>query len=456
MCGLAGIYNGDESRVQTMLDAITHRGPDARGVVEHAGMIHGHVRLALLDLSPASDQPFRYRGATLSYNGELWNWRSLRQDLQDRGYDFTTTGDTEVLAVLLDAEGLAGLSKIDGMFAFAWASSDGQRWLARDAFGKVPLYVCKTRNGFAWASERKAFARDARPLPVPPGHALNLSTGVWLQWYRLPTPTPLPASEVLSQLREGVAQRLDADAPVCCLISGGLDSGAILALAKEQHPDVTAYTAVFDPGANDLKAARRLCSELSVPLVEVPVDLTDQAVTEAIRAIEIPSKAQTEIAVLCLPLARRIAADGFKACLSGEAADELFGGYGNFCIQASKDKRPAMIRQLRLNQLEKMSRGNFVRCNKVFMAHGVECRLPFMHQRLAESAIQLDLSQSPPQKRLLKQACKSVLPHWCVNRQKDTFQGGAGISAVLAKRIASPIRYYNAEARRLFGYLPRG
>lgn len=443
-------------QVARMLDAIAHRGPDARGMVTIGNMIHGHVRLSLLDLSPASDQPFAYHGATLSYNGELWNWRTLRQDLEARGCIFRTSGDTEVLAACLDTDGLEALPKLDGMFAFAWTSRHGEQWLVRDAFGKVPLYVAKRRTGYAWASERKAFPHGEQPMAVPPGYAFNITRGEWVRWYRLPPPVSLSPEQVLAYLREGVRQRLDADAPVCCLISGGLDSSAILSLAKAEHPAVVAYTAVFDPRAEDTRSARMLCDELGVPLVEVPVRLGHDAVTEALRVTEIPSKAQTEIAVLCLPLAQQIAADGFKACLSGESADEMFGGYGNFCIQASKDKTPASVRKLRLQQLEKMSRGNFIRCNKVFMAHGVECRLPFMHQRLVEAAVQLDLEQSPPQKKLLKAACQHLIPSWCIKRQKDTFQGGSGVSAALAKQIASPIRYYNAEMRRLFGYLPEG
>lgn len=444
---------GSERQISVMLDAIAHRGPDARGIATQGDMIHGHVRLSLLDLTSASNQPFKLGKTVLSYNGELWNWRELKAGVNR---EFVTNGDTEVLAALLEQEGLCALEKIDGMFAFAWSTDDGDQWLVRDAFGKVPLYVSKHKTGYTWASERKAFAKHDRPIPVPPGHALNLSTGEWMRWYRLPMPQPLSANDVLSRLREGVHQRLDADAKVCCLISGGMDSGVILALAKEARNDVVAYTAVFDKKADDLRSARKLCADLSVPLVEVPVAIHKGTISRAIRAIEIPSKAQTEIAVLCLPLAERIATDGFKACLSGEAADELFGGYGNFCIQASKDKRPAAIRKLRQAQLSKMSRGNFVRCNKVFMAAGVECRLPFMHQRLVEDAVQLDLTASPPQKKLLKSACQHILPAWCINRPKDTFQGGSGVASALAKQTPSPTRYYNAEARRAFGYLPKG
>lgn len=439
-----------------MLDRIAHRGPDARAINSQANAKHGHVRLSLLDLSAASNQPFKYKGALLSYNGELWNWKSLRKILESEGYTFKTKGDTEVLAAWLNKYGIKGLTDLDGMFAFAWTCHNNQTWLVRDSFGKVPLYVAKVGNGFAWASERKAFHPKARPISVPPGYAFHLNDAKWQKWYTLPNPDPLSSKEVLSLLEQGVRNRLDADAPVCCLISGGLDSSIILSLAKEYRHDVVAYTAVYNDKANDTQSARRLCKEFSVPLVEVPVNFEQSSIKAALTATEIPSKAQTEIAILCLPLARRIAEDGFKACLSGEAADEIFGGYGNFCIQASKDKRPDSIRKLRLQLLEKMSRGNFIRCNKVFMAHGVECRLPFMEQKLVESAIQMDLSESPAGKVLLKSAAKNVVPSWCIKRPKDTFQGGSGLSKTIENQISSPIKYYNSELKKIFGYLPKG
>ena len=157
---------------------------------------------------------------------------------------------------------------------------------------------------------------------------------------------------------------------------------------------------------------------------------------------------------MCIPLARRIYADGFRACLSGEAADELFGGYGNFCIKASKANN-AEVLELRRAQLSKMSRGNFVRCNKAFMAAGVECRLPFMEQPLVEAAIQLSKADSPPGKGLLKTSARSLLPSWVINRQKDTFQGGSGMSNTVAGQVANPIVFYNTELRKSFGYLPK-
>ena len=453
MCGIAGAIGGRPEQVERMMQRIKHRGPDGIGLQVTGEAVHGHVRLALVDLTTASSQPFQRGQGTLSFNGEVWNFRELRRELEAQGETFTTTGDTEVLASFLTRFGLGCLSRLDGMFAFAWSDGSGGHWLVRDSFGKVPLYVAKVSGGFQWASERKAFAPGIKPIAVPPGHAFNLVTGGWVRWYRLPPSSELTPEAVLTHLRRGVAQRLQADAPVCCLVSGGLDSSVILALAKEQRPDLTAYTAVFNPDSEDAIGARRICAELGVPLSEVRVEASVEDVERAIQSIEIPSKAQIEIATLCLPLARRIQADGFKACLSGESADELFGGYGNFCI-ASSGQPDSEVVKLRKALLEKMARGNFIRCNKAFMAHGVECRLPYMEQPLVEAAIQCGLKSSPAQKRLLKDAVSGLVPSWVVKRKKDTFQGGSGVSDHIAKLIAWPERFYRANLETSFGYVP--
>jgi len=449
MCGIIGGYAAWSFDVAARLDLIRHRGPDGSGVCTIGPATHGHVRLSLLDLTDASAQPFRYGDAVLSFVGEIWNYRAVRAELEAQGVAFRTTGDTEVLAAALATWGDAALSRLEGMFAFAWSTPD-RHILVRDRFGKVPLYVSRRGGAFAWASERKGLGREWPATALPPGTLLDLATGQVSAWYALPR-TVADDRPLIEVLEAGVRARLVADAPLCCLISGGLDSSLVLMLARRHKPDVVAYTAVLDQGSLDLRAARRLCREQQVRLIEVPVRApTSQSLADAARVIEINSKAQIEIAALCIPLARAIAGDGFKACLSGEAADELFGGYGSLCIKGSKAD-DAGWRALRIAQLEKMARGNFVRCNKAFMAAGVECRLPFMERALVERVLSMPKRACPPGKRALKQAAAGVIPPWIISRPKDTFQGASGMADAAARAVAYPAAFYRAEIMTQFG-----
>jgi asparagine synthase (glutamine-hydrolysing) len=452
MCGLFGTFNRPDIDVAARLELLAHRGPDGSGVASSGPAVHGHVRLALVDLTDASAQPFRCAGATLSFNGEVWNWRQVRAELEQLGRTFATQGDTEVLAQALDEWGVDALPRIEGMFAFAWSSGD-RHLLVRDRYGKVPLYVYRRGDGFVWSSERKALDLGWPAIALPPGSALDLVTGKLVRWYDLPDRVT-DNRAIAAMLEAGVAARLDADAPVCCLVSGGLDSALILSLARAHARDgreVVAYTARLDDDTADLRAARRLCAAYEVRLIEVPVERpTPASLTDAVRVIEIPSKAQVEIAAMCIPLAHAIASDGFKACLSGEAADELFGGYGSMQIKGARAD-DAEWRAIRVGQLAKMGRGNFIRCNKVFMAAGVECRLPFMERPLVESVLAMGKADCPPGKKALKAAARGIVPDWVITRPKDTFQGGAGMDDAAALALPNPKVYYNRECRTLYG-----
>src|SRR5581483_10191964 len=368
MCGLLGAFDLPRFDVAARLDLIAHRGPDGSGVASSGPAVHGHVRLALLDLSEAGAQPFRRGEGLLSFNGEIWNWRAVREELERADEVFRTSCDTEVLAAALDRWGVGEtLPRLEGMFAFAW-SKGRTHVLARDRFGKIPLHVSRFARSFVWSSEMKGLGPEHPSAPLPPGTILDLTTGELETWYALPRRHAVESpAAIAADLRAGVAARIVSDAPLCCLISGGLDSSLILTEARRLKPDVVAFTARHDDRSADLRAARRLCAELDVSLVEVPVGApTADTLAAAVRAIELPSKAQVEIAALCVPLARAIAAEGFKACLSGEAADELFGGYGSMCIKGARADDEAW-RAIRVAQIEKMARGNFVRCNKAFM-----------------------------------------------------------------------------------------
>ena len=466
MCGIAGAHGGD-CDVEGALDAIAHRGPDGRGIADFADARLGHVRLAIQDPHPRSDQPFVYGDVTLTYVGEIWNADTLRGFLR-RNFDaeFQTTGDTEVVAAILHHLGPErGVHSLDGMFALAWADLAGVH-LARDRFGKVPLYWVTDGEGgllprVRWSSERRAFGVPEAYVaePVPAGALLSLSTGSALQldpYYRLLPRRPSRARTgalpgyVQDRLREAVRRRLVSDVPVAFLSSGGLDSSIILALVKEVREDVVAYTAVGDPRSPDLEAAREVCEHLGVELREVDVPEADAAaVMESVDAIEFPMKAQVEIAWPCLQLAERISADGFKVVLSGEGADEVFGGYGNLARQSSGD---AQWKAARLASVEKMARGNFPRTNKVFMRHGVEARLPFLERELVEAALSLGVRECPPGKVLLKDAARGLVPDSIIRRQKETFKGASGVSGAFSVATdGEPLKAYNAAARSLFG-----
>lgn len=454
VCGIIGSYRNPLDRT-TSLALIAHRGPDGDGWAEIDGACLGHTRLAIQDPSALAAQPFVWGSTTLTYNGEAYNAAELRAQLgAELDTTWSTSGDTELVAALLDRYGPAGLERVEGMFGLAWHGRDGV-WLARDRWGKIPLYALRAGDSWVWASELKALPRFAEATPVPPGCAVHVNTGRVVRWARPRwTTTDFSPARVRELLTDGVRQRLLSDRPVCFLLSGGLDSTMVLTMARQLHPDPVAYTAVYDRNSADLVAARRVAADLGVPLVEVPVpDPTRAAIAEAVHTIETAMKAQVEITLANLPLARAIASDGFRVVLSGEAADELFGGYGNL-IRAAHGATDEQWRRLRRAQLDKMARGNFLRVNKVFMAVGVEARLPFMHRPLVELALSAGMRECPPGKGLLKAAAAGLAPSWVIKRTKDTFQGGTGIADAAAKVVASPVRFYNAEARRMFGYIP--
>ena len=414
MCGLighAGPYVGEGNiNIRDELDKIIHRGPDAQGgqfVAEDIFL--GATRLAIQDLDPRSDQPFHGNGITLTYNGEMWNVDAFPQRQK------LTTGDTEVVASLLAEWGTPALDMIDGMFAVAWYDQTCL-YLARDRWGKVPLYYqLDADNSLHWASEIKALdlTSPSEVKSLPPGHCIQwTAAGINVYPWTIDTPfnthPPTPES-VLSLLRKGVQERLIGQRSIGYMLSGGVDSSLILRLVCEElDPDqIQAYTGVLNAGSPDLQAARFMAHELGVKLHEVEIPPPNQhSIRAAVRTIEHPLKAQVEVALAHMPLMERMKADGHAVCLSGEAADELFGGYGGMQIKAGKATEEEWAR-LKFSQLVKMSYGNFSRVNKVGMRYGIECRLPFMQTELVGL-----LYRPPKSSRHLARSSSSLPRSW--------------------------------------------
>jgi asparagine synthase (glutamine-hydrolysing) len=455
MCGIVG---GVGDPVEAAVRALDHRGPDASGVVRHGKFWLGHTRLAILDLDERSNQPFLRGDLALVYNGELWNYEALRDELREQhGQVFTTTGDTEVVAAALETWGASALRRMEGMFALAW--TDGERlWLARDRFGEIPLHHDLLGVGFA-SEMRGLHAMDVRSDVgwVAPGWVFAFDEdGLRSRrcWYDVPIkPAAIGLEEASSRLRDmialGARERAISDVPVCALLSGGIDSTAVLYHLREHRPELVAYIAVHDPKSSDLRAAREAADHLDVELREVQVPApTAEDLAGVVRRIELPHKAQVEIGWACLHLAKRIRADGFRVTYSGEGSDELWASYGFSYHGVKKEGWHPYRKGIFVGQHRK----NFARCNKVFMAHGVECRLPFLHTPLVELALSLPetaVRRKGRPKAVLCEAYRGLVPDRVVDRAKVAFQDGAGLKAAAAAAVSNPKKFYMAEFNQL-------
>lgn len=377
MCGIAGFFRpcglaaaDSERRLTASLSAMAHRGPDARGIKLFAdkGVAFGHLRLSILDLDFRANQPMASPDKTvwIAYNGEIYNFKDIRAELETEGERFATTSDTEVLIRGYQRWGLEKiLERSAGMFAFALYDSRRDRfYLVRDRAGKKPLYYCEQGGTLAFASEIKGLlpllerkpglSKDGldaylvlkfTPSPltllagvskVPPGHYMEFSRGAsrtveyWnpLKARRLAPQEALEAVE--EKLLTAVRRRLVSDVPVCVFLSGGLDSGLIVSYGAEAGAGKTAaYTVGYEdmPEYNEFLPARVTAKRFGVDHREVVV--SSQEVLSALQddALVADDPIADWVWVPLHFLARRARADGFKVALLGEGSDELFFGY---------------------------------------------------------------------------------------------------------------------------------
>jgi asparagine synthase (glutamine-hydrolysing) len=375
MCGIAGFSGAfSQESLREAGDLIAHRGPDDSGMFVHRNVGLVHRRLSIIDVSSTGAQPMASPdgAVVVTFNGEIYNYRELRRELLNRGVAFRGHSDTEVLVHLYLAEGDAALRRLNGIFAFAlWDARDGSLLVARDALGVKPLYYAQTGRGFAFASEIKALLRlmpelrdldpvalhryltflycpgEGTPLrdvrKLGPGEALRVHAGRIVRrwtWYQLPyfraPARPLEQTEAVagtvSHLRTAVHRQLVADVPVGSFLSGGLDSSAVVAFAREQVPDLRCFTIESvgeqDSGfVDDLPYARRVARHLGVELDVVTVDAAHMVddLERMVWQLDEPLADPASLNVLYISqLARR---NGVKVLLSGAGGDDLFGGY---------------------------------------------------------------------------------------------------------------------------------
>jgi asparagine synthase (glutamine-hydrolysing) len=395
MCGIAGCYQQTDGRklADVMTDRIAHRGPDAAGVWSHederVSMHLGHRRLSIIDLSTAADQPLRKGTLVLSYNGELYNYRELRKELEAAGATFVTSSDTEVVLEGWRHWGAGALERFRGMFAFALGdTATGELVLARDPLGIKPLFYTERGDGIVFASELKAIVSAlGTELRIEPGTLVasmlyywvpeqrcaiqrvhKLPAGSWArirpgrkleirQYWRIQDVAAAaacrPAADLRSVIEESVRAHLIADVPVSSFLSGGLDSSIITVLGHRDSASVDAYTITFRAADQKLEAmpddavyARKVAKQFGIELHEIEispdiVDLLPRMVDMLDEPIGDPAAINT---VLMCEAAR---ARGVKVILSGMGADELFGGYRKHlaCLMASRYRRlPSAVR----------------------------------------------------------------------------------------------------------------
>ncbi|WP_438493934.1 asparagine synthetase B family protein [Streptomyces asiaticus] len=449
MCGIAAIIDLDrrtESSEQTgsrekelvsMLRRIAHRG-DAENFGERwttAGIALGTNRLAIVDRDHAR-QPQSAPGEPvwLVYNGELYGFHALRDELRLLGHSFRTSSDTEVVLHAYLEWGEECVSRLDGMFAFV--VYDGRRYgffAARDHVGIKPLYYTRANGVYRFASEQKCLTGQGVPIEtVLPGTYLTESGT--RRYFRLDPQgqPPLPDDEAAARYRElfdaAVRKQVDTDLPVAVTFSGGIDSAAVLHTARKYHPDVTAVTVGLE-GSADVDIARRYCAEFGVPHVVAQLDpsaLID-VIGEVVYGAEFfePIDAMdTCVGYFAFKLARE---HHFKLALCGEGSDEVMAGYDLF----KSHPDPLDLMRYRVGNLH---RTDLQRVDRSSMMNSVETRVPFLDRDLLRFSYTVPMHQKirgGVEKWLLRQAFEGDLPPYVLHRPKVRMPDGSGMKNTL-------------------------
>lgn len=448
MCGIAGLWNGTErSPVRTMMDRLRHRGPDASGVFEHPGGHGGlgHTRLSIMD-PEGGDQPLfdEDRTRAMVSNGEIYNFRNLRKQLEDR-HTFATRSDAEAVVHLFEEQDHGTARRLDGMFALAIA--DGERlYLARDPIGIKPLYLGRRNGSVVFASELKALAGLATDVEeFPAGHWYDSRKGLH-EYYRVPDgqPVEMPLEDRLKTIRDtlqrAVVKRLMTDVPLGAFLSGGLDSSLIAALAIRHLGRLDTFSVGIE-GSPDLEAARTVARHIGSTHHEYAYtpDEVAEKLPEIVHALESYDQDLIRSAVPCY-FTSRLAAQHVKVILTGEGADELFAGYTYY-----KDiDDPAVLHRELRRSVQSLHNINLQRVDRLTMHHSIEGRVPFLDVEMIEMAqtipVELKLRAEgggePVEKWILRKAFEDLLPREIVWRDKEQFDEGTGTSGLMP-RLAS-------------------
>jgi asparagine synthase (glutamine-hydrolysing) len=402
MCGIAVAIDWPEAEtaVGLLIRGILHRGDVTDPVFRpRKDTAMGTRRLRIVDAEHGVQPQVSANGRlAVSFNGEIYNHATLRQELAGLGIRFKTESDTEVLANALQAWGYKALERLVGMYAFVAVDlTSGEFLAARDPFGVKPLYLIQSGTGFLFCSEIRPLL-NAVPagdvLLLPPGYALTRKTCARFKspvYPRADAPVRHDPRVLDRLLSEAVERRLPPDLPVATLFSGGIDSTLVAHYARQTRPEMPGYF-IGSTDSPDFRYAAEYAARTGFDLRLVPfAPESDEVFAEIDRVVEVTESFEPNLvrgAVCSLMAAERMHADGFRVALCGEGADELFGGYAPLEVAFHDD--PANGALLRDECLDLMHRVSLQRVDRCSMHYQVETREPFLDPQVVNYALGLD------------------------------------------------------------------
>lgn len=461
MCGIVCAFDlkksAQELRPQLleMSKRIRHRGPDWSGIYCGDKAILAHERLAIVDPQSGQQPLYSKDGKlVLAVNGEIYNHQSIR-DRQAGSYEFLTKSDCEVILSLYREKGINFIEDLNGIFAFALYDIENDVYLiARDHEGIIPLYMGWDHNGtFYVASEMKALEGFCETIKsFPPGQYFYSKDGELKTWYKRDwmgydavKDNTSNIDELRSALESAVKRQLMTDVPYGVLLSGGLDSSIVSAIAKKfasqrvesgdklgaWWPQLHSF-AVGLKGAPDLLAAKKVADHIGTVHHEINFTVQEglDAVRDVIYHIETYDVTTVRASTPMYLLARVIKSMGIKMVLSGEGADEIFGGYLYF----HKAPNAEELHKETVRKLSKLHMYDCLRANKSLSAWGVEGRVPFLDKEFMDVAMRLNPKDKLSgtvgriEKWILRKAFEDYLPEEVAWRQKEQFSDGVGYS----------------------------
>ena len=458
MCGIVCAFDlkqtAEDLRPQVLEMAISvrHRGPDWSGIFSNEKAILGHERLAIVDPTSGNQPLFSEDGRyVLAANGEIYNHKELRNQLGGK-YSFATQSDCEVILALYQEKGAAFMDELNGIFGFAiYDTLEDTYFIARDHMGIIPLYMGWDADGtFYVASELKALEGVCTKIELfPPGHYYLSSDEAPVQWYTRDwmeydavKENTTSIEDLHDALSAAVRRQLMSDVPYGVLLSGGLDSSVTSALAKlyaakrvESDDEQAAWWpqlhsfAVGLEGSPDLAAAQKVADHIGTVHHEIKFTIQEglDAIRDVVYHLETYDITTIRASTPMYLMARAIKALGIKMVLSGEGADELFGGYLYFHkAPTAKDFHEETVRKL-----DKLHQYDCLRANKSLAAWGIEGRVPFLDKEFMDVAMRINpkdkmINKERMEKWVIRKAFEKYLPESVAWRQKEQFSDGVG------------------------------